>query len=190
MAKGNGKPNGKPKAAAVAVSEAESPGTNGNSLVEEFDAHTASIPDAIGGEQPEAEILSPDSIPELEAGWSVETVGHLCSLPFFLLSRRFGDFWELDGKETEVIARAWKPLLDRWLPSESSELAAAVVVLVAVLTPRVMLTNWEGKPDKAKKPAQAVNTSTAASGASRSTSENAGAAKAADWEPFSAPAVV
>jgi len=130
------------------------PGTTGKYSAEHFDAHTANIPDVISPVSPD-EVIPPgqESAQPIDTGWPVFDVQQILALPFFLMKRRYGDLWEVDDEETGAMARAWKPILDRYLPLEETELGTALLVTAAILGPRILTTDWEkGKKAKDKKP--------------------------------------
>lgn len=159
-----------------------SPGTTGSSSAEHFDAHTANIPALISAEDPE--ILSPgQSDKPIETGWPMFDLQQIVGLPFFLLKRRYGEVWEVDEEETEAVARAWKPILDKYLPLDETELGTALLVTAAILGPRILVTDWD-KP-KDKKPTPPGNTKTAASGASPASSERENPESQPGWAVFS-----
>lgn len=160
-----------------------SPGTTGNSSADHFDAHTANIPDVISPD----EVIPPGGEPAaapIETGWAVSELEMIAGLPFFLLKRRYGDAWEIDDEETHAIARAWKPVLDRYFPTDETDLGTALIVTAAVLAPRLMMTDWNQKPN-GKKPTQPANTRTAASGASPVSSEKGNPENPQEWGVFS-----
>lgn len=167
------------------MSKPENPGsTDPSSDAARFDAHTASIPEVITGQDPE--ILPPGKPDPIETGWPVFDVQQIAALPFFLLRRRYGELWEVDDEETQAIAKAWKPILDRYLPLEESELATALLVTAAIVGPRVIMTDW--KPGtNGKKPTPPASTKTAGSTASPATSENENPENQAGWDVISKP---
>lgn len=163
-----------------------SPGTTGSSSAEHFDAHTANIPGVITPD----EVIPPGGAPAaepIETGWKVSELNLIVSLPFFLLKRRYGDTWEIDDDEADAIARAWKPVLDRYLPIEETELGTALLVTAAVLAPRILTTDWDqqGKKENPKKPTPPASTKTAASTASPVSSEKENPANPPEWGVFS-----
>lgn len=162
------------------MSQPEKPGTTVHSSgVEHFDAHTARIPEVIGGGK--GEVIPPGEAEPIDTGWPVFDVQQLAALPFFLLKRRYGEIWEVDDEETAAVARAWKPILDRYLPLEESELATALLVTAAIVGPRVILTDW-AKGKNGKKPTPPASTQTAGSTASPSSSESGKAESQPEWE--------
>jgi len=160
-------------------------GSIGSSSAEHFDAHTANIPDLISTEDPE--IIAPGQ-PEkpIETGWAVSELQMIVGLPFFLLQRRYGEIWEIDDEETHAVARAWKPVLDRYLPTEETELGCALLVTAAILAPRLMATDWDqGKNGNRRKQTPPASTRTAASGGSPVSSEKENPENPAEWGVFS-----
>lgn len=157
-------------------------GTTGSSSAEHFDAHTAQIPDVISAGEPE--VIAPGQ-PEkpIETGWPVFDVQQIVELPFFLLKRRYGEVWEIDEQESAAVARAWKPILDKYLPLEETELGTALLVTLAIVGPRILVTDWD--KGKTKKPTPPANTKTAASGGSPVSSEKEKAASQSEWGVFS-----
>jgi hypothetical protein len=154
----------------------------GSSSAEHFDAHTANIPDVISAEEPE--IIAPGQPDKpIETGWPVWDVQQIVTLPFFLLERRYGELWKIDDEESQRVASAWKPLLDKYLPLEETELGTALLVTAAILGPRILLTDWD--KGKGKKPIPPANTKTAESGASPASSEKENPANQAGWAVFS-----
>lgn len=167
------------------MSKPENPGsTDPSSDPARFDAHTASIPELISAEEPE--VIPPGQESKVETGWPVFDVQQIAALPFFLLKRRYGELWEVDDEETQAIAKAWKPILDRYLPLEESELATAALVTAAILAPRILMTDWQS-PANGKKPTPPASTKTAGSTASPATSENENPANQAGWDVISKP---
>jgi hypothetical protein len=109
-------------------------------------------------------------------------VQQIASLPFFFLSKRYGDLWELEDDEKTAIARAWKPVLDRYLPLKGdTELGTAAIVTLAIMAPRLVTTDWKN-PKKRTAPA---STATAGSMASPASSESASPEKVPGWGIFS-----
>jgi hypothetical protein len=160
------------------------PGTTGRSSdlpadVEHFDAHTASIPEVISGGDPE--IIPPGQESAAETGWPVWDVQQIVTLPFFFLKKRYGDIWEIEDDEAERVAKAWKPLLDKYLPLEETELGTALLVTLAIVGPRALMTDWE----KGKKPTPPASTKTAGSTASPASSAKGNQENQAEWGPFS-----
>jgi hypothetical protein len=154
-----------------------------------FDQQTAQIPNEINSDAPEPEIIPPGQESAAEAGWPIWDVQQILTLPFFFLERRFGDLWELDEKESAYLAKGWKPILDKYLPLEETELGTALLVTLAVLGPRIMMTDWNKKPEKKaaeeKKSTQQASTKTAASTGSPSTSGNGSPVNPAEWDLLS-----
>lgn len=164
------------------MSQPENPsGTVPSSDAARFDAHTASIPELISAEEPE--VIPPGQESKVETGWPVFDVQQIAALPFFLLKRRYGELWEVDDEETAAVAKAWKPILDRYLPLEESELATALLVTAAIVGPRVIMTDWEKA--NGKKPTPPASTRTGGSTASPATSENENPANQAGWDVIS-----
>lgn len=155
-----------------------------------FDEHTAQIPNEINSDQ-EPEIIPPgqqSAAEQEETGWPVWDVQQIFTLPFFFLEKRYGDLWELDEKESAHLAKTWKPLLDKYLPLEDTELGTALLVTLAVLGPRLMMTDWKKKPEKkadAKNPTAPANMKTPASTESPSTSGNGSPVNPAEWDLLS-----
>jgi hypothetical protein len=164
--------------------EAVPDGTTGKSSVEHFDNYSAAVPDEIRGDP---EILPPEAEP-VETGWPVWNIQQIATLPFYVLGKRYGDQWALDSEESLKFATAWKPLFDRWLPTEQSDLGMALLVTLAIVAPRVISTDWEAvkKREGKKEPNPKESTKTAGSTASPSSSGNAKAEKVPEWEPFAA----
>jgi hypothetical protein len=164
-----------------AVDQAASPGTTDRSS-DRFDQATAAVPGEIGGEPIEGEVIPPgqESKAEPDTGWPVYDLKLIGGLPFFILARRYGDLWELDDKELDTLARAWKPMLDRYLPLENTEWGTALLVSLAIVGPRAQMTDWK----KGKKPNSTPpgNTRTAASGESSATSGNVSQEKPPEWD--------
>lgn len=160
--------------------------TNGTTVpssgAEHFDAHTAQIPNEIRSDE-EPEIIPPGQSDQEEAGWPVWDVQQILALPFFFLEKRYGDLWELEDKEAAHLAKCWKPLLDKYLPLDDTELGTALLVTLAILGPRLMLTEWKKPPEK--KPTAPASTKTPASTGSPSTSANVSPVNPAEWDLLS-----
>jgi hypothetical protein len=146
-----------------------------------FDAHTAQIPNEISSDE-EPEIIPPGQ-EFAETGWPVSEVETIVGLPFFLLEKRYGETWEIDDKEQTHLAKSWKPILDKYLPTENSEIGTALLVTLVLVAPRLMMTDWKKAPEK--KSTAPANTKTAASTASPSTSANASPVNPAEWDLLS-----
>jgi hypothetical protein len=163
------------------------PGTTGRSSdassdVGHFDAHTASIPEVISGGEPE--IIPPgqeSKTAAAETGWPLWDVQQILRLPFFFLKKRYGELWEIDDEEAEYLAKTWKPLLDKYLPLEETELGTALLVTLAIVGPRAMMTDWE----KGKKPTPPASTKTAGSTGSPASSAKENPENQAEWGVFS-----
>jgi hypothetical protein len=165
-------------------------GTTGQSF-DNFDQHSSGVPDEILPPPPPAEILAPEPPPGKPAagggsppdeGWPLWDVEQIFALPFFFLSRRFGEIWELEQKEQTALARAWKPILDRWLPLKETAVGTALLVTAALVGPRVVMTDWKKRPpEKSTRP---ENTATAASSGASVSSANADPGKPQKWVDF------
>lgn len=164
----------------------KSPGTTDlSSNVERFDAHTASIPDVLSAEDPE--ILPPGAAEPAETGWPISEVETIVGVPFFFLKKRYGEQWELADDEAAHLAKVWKPILDRYLPTEETELGTALLVTLVLCAPRAMETDWSKGKTSGKNLTPPANTKTAVSTASPATSASANPEKAAEWDVMSAP---
>lgn len=165
--------------------------TDRSSSVAHFDEQTAAIPETISGAAAvEGEVIPPGQTGDEETGWPIFDVQQIFALPFFFLSRRYGELWRLDHDEEAALARAWKPILDRYLPLEETALGTALLVSLAVIGPRALQTDWEKAKKKTAGAAQPnstprASTKTAASGESVSTSENGKAENHPAWAAFS-----
>lgn len=162
------------------------PSSESSSVASFFDHQTETIPETIGGAQPE--ILPPAGaagagIPE--TGWAVDDLGNALSLTFFLLSKRLGEHWELDDDEANRFGRAWKPILDRYCPTNESIWAAPVVATLAIVGSRAIQTDWKKEKQPDKKPQQTASTAMPASGESPLNSGKEAAANQLEWDPFS-----
>jgi hypothetical protein len=157
-----------------------------------FEEQTATIPETIAA--PEGEVIPPgEPAAALENGWPIFDVQQILALPFFLLSRRYGELWRLDEEEEQHLARAWKPILDRYLPLDDSEWATAALVTLAIIGPRALQTDWdkgEKKPAAAASSTPRASTRTAASGESVSISGSGKAESPQEWGVFSNPSPV
>jgi hypothetical protein len=158
-------------------------GTTARSSAENFEQATATIPNEISSDAV-PEILAPGQEAE---GWPIWDVQQITSLPFFLLSKRYGEFWELDNDEKTAVARAWKPVLDRYLPLKGeSELGTAAIVTLAIMAPRLVTTDWKNPKRKGNgKPTAPVSTVTAGSGESPASSESENRERVPAWGIFS-----
>lgn len=167
--------------------QATSPGTTVSSSAEHFDAHTASIPEVIASAE-DPEVIPPGPAPPIDTGWPIFDLQQIVGLPFFLLKRRYGEIWEVDDEETKTVARAWKPILDKYLPLEETAIGTAVLVTLAIVGPRVLMTDWQqGKKTAGKKPTPPASTKTAASTESPVSSEKENPANPPEWGVFSKP---
>lgn len=109
-----------------------------------FEAEAAHIPDVIGPDAEPASEAAGTATPvgSTEPGWPMQIVRGIFTVPCAYLGRRLGDYWDLSPPEADILAQAWKPVLDEWLPWDSfGKMGPALVTLALAFGPRI--TQWQ-----------------------------------------------